>query len=296
MRLNFKAKALIQSFVSLFSNREGINYWFQRNITKSLPMSMDGYREKWEKAKLHIDSYAKFSKGRKKAIAYEFGAGWDMATSLFLSTHGCERVYCVDLIEHVTHELLNASLNAMLLAGLIDKPVTFHQESFRDTLRDEFAIEYLAPYDARKVDFPDSLFNMIYTTNVLEHIPKDDIPSILKECHRLLADDGVLSMCIDYSDHYHSIDKSISPYNFLRYSDNQWKKYNNPLQYMNRLRHNDFVKLFQDCGFQIIVAEPSIAKGFVGVPKGLPVASQFLKKYSKEDLDITGGYFVLKAV
>ena len=293
--MNFKTKAFIQGVISHFFNSEDINYWFQRSVTKSLPMNMDGYREKWEKAKLHFDSAAKYSDGTKKMIAYEFGAGWDLAAPLFLSSLGCERIYCADLIEHVKSELLNTSVRAMLSAGFIDKPVVFNQDNIRDTLRNEFAIEYLAPYDARKTDFPGSLFNLIYTTNVLEHIPQEDIAAILRECRRLLAEDGIVSMLIDYSDHYYSIDKSISPYNFLRYSDSQWKRYNNPLQYVNRLRHCDFVRLFQDCGFQILVAESFIAKGFSGVPEGLQVDAQFLRNYSKEDLDITSGYFVLRA-
>jgi hypothetical protein len=66
----------------------------------------------------------------------------------------------------------------------------------------------------------------------------------MRECHRLCHSGSVLSLKIDYSDHYANADLTISKYNFLRYSAAEWRKYNPSLHYQNRLRHCDYRKIF----------------------------------------------------
>jgi hypothetical protein len=54
------------------------------------------------------------------------------------------------------------------------------------------------------------------------------------------------------SDHFQHQDHSISRINFLRYSESQWQRIaGNEFAYCNRLRASDFLRLFDDLGFEI---------------------------------------------
>lgn len=54
--------------------------------------------------------------------------------------------------------------------------------------------------------------DLIATTATLEHIPMSILKPILKECYRLCNKYSVVSMFIDYADHYSYADKNINAY------------------------------------------------------------------------------------
>src|SRR5439155_13415093 len=122
----------------------------------------------------------------------------------------------------------------------------------RGELAERFGINYRAPGDARQTGLPARSLDCVTSSNTLEHIPRDDIRAILRECHRCLRDDGVMSFLIDYQDHYSYFDKKISGLNFLQYSDRTWMLYNPSLHYQNRLRHKDYLALFAETGWEVI--------------------------------------------
>ena len=111
---------------------------------------------------------------------------------------------------------------------------------------------------------------------------------------RLLRKGGLISVTVDYSDHWSHSDPSITEYNFLRYSEDEWHRYNPSLHYQNRLRHSDYYKMLQNAGFQIIKEEflQPDDKAYKKI-KTITVSEE-LKKYSIEDLLITRGWFVAK--
>ena len=41
-------------------------------------------------------------------------------------------------------------------------------------------------------------------------------------------------------------------FNFLKYDDAQWRRFNGGQQYVNRLRHSDYVRMFREAGFTIL--------------------------------------------
>jgi SAM-dependent methyltransferase len=48
--------------------------------------------------------------------------------------------------------------------------------------------------DFRQLDFPDTSFDGIYALNCLLHLPKKDLPAVLKEIRRVLKPDGLFFM------------------------------------------------------------------------------------------------------
>jgi SAM-dependent methyltransferase len=162
--------------------------------------------------------------------------------------------------------------------------------SFAD-LDAKYRIAYRAPADARSTGLPDESVNFIYSTSTLEHIPGADIAKILSECTRIAAPDARLSFIIDYHDHYGTADRSITRWNFYRYTDRQWRKYNPGDHYQNRLRHSDHEKLFANVGLQTISARRIVQPWAEEELARTPVCDEF--QYSREDLATTNGYFVL---
>jgi hypothetical protein len=114
------------------------------------------------------------------------------------------------------------------------------------------------------------------------------------ECRRLLRDDGLAAFVIDYRDQYSYSDSAIGPYNFLQFSDEEWARFNPPLHYQNRMRHSDYLRVFEQTGFEPVVevgAHPdsAIAQSFDEIKP----AARFAP-YDVQDLEIVRGEFVLR--
>jgi 2-polyprenyl-3-methyl-5-hydroxy-6-metoxy-1,4-benzoquinol methylase len=119
-------------------------------------------------------------------------------------------------------------------------------------LKKSYGIDYRAPCDATHTGLQSGKIDRITSTNTLEHIPKSELKPVMDECHRLLSAGGVISLLIDYADHYAYFDSTISPYNYLQYSDRTWALFNSSLHYQNRLRHRDYLNLLGEAGFRIL--------------------------------------------
>jgi SAM-dependent methyltransferase len=163
-------------------------------------------------------------------------------------------------------------------------------------LAPRLGIEYLAPRDARLTGLPDGSVDFVSSTDTCEHIPEDDLARIFAECHRLLRPGGAFSCRIDLADHYASFDRSLSRYNFLRFSDRAWSLVNSPLHFQNRLRAPDYLRLVREAGFELVVERPSgpSAEGLEEL-RGLSLARRFRNGYSPAELGVTVLSFVARA-
>jgi hypothetical protein len=206
-----------------------------------------------------------------------------------LSHAGAARVYAVDLVRLATVGQVNAVIAQLkeLVPGEWP-PIG----SFED-LEKLYRIHYHAPGDARATGLPDRSVDFICSTAVMEHIPEPEIRAIMKECRRIASPRAVFSFIIDYHDHYGTADGKITLWNFYRYSHKQWRKFNPPNHYQNRLRHSDHERIFQDLGLEIVQAERTIPPWSEPSLKKVPVCEEF-NRYSLEDLLTAGGKFLLR--
>lgn len=155
-------------------------------------------------------------------------------------------------------------------------------------------IDYRTPCNARTTGLDLGSIDCITSTNTLEHIPPQDIHAILRECYRLLRDDGFMSFRIDYQDHYSYFDSSISVYNFLQYSNKAWRFFSPALQYQNRLRHKDYLELFQSVGFEIIEERRKDGTAVdLEIIKQLRLDKRF-REYSLQELAIRNSLIILR--
>jgi SAM-dependent methyltransferase len=288
-------KAALQKGMSALPASESVNYLFQRHVSRSLPASEAAFRRKFERAAAHLRAYAEHGPAQPpgEAVLYEFGAGWDLAVPLAYWSLGVERQRLVDIHANLRLDLVNGTLERLRrlapeLGAEADRPVRAAEDvSSAAELTERFGIEYVAPRDARATGFEAASVDLVTSTNTLEHIPTGDIQPILAECRRLLRPDGVLSSRIDLADHYSYFDRSLTPYNFLRYEGSRWRWLNSSLLYQNRLRRPDYLRLFADAGFDVVeeVASRPDEAGRAALAR-LEVADRF-RGYELDDLEVT---------
>jgi SAM-dependent methyltransferase len=130
---------------------------------------------------------------------------------------------------------------------------------------ERFGIHYVAPAYLQTAGLKRSSFDVFCSVDTLEHIPPTDLGAVLAAGRELLKPGGVMVHLIDYGDHYARSDNGLSRFNFLTYTERDWHRFNSKFQYVNRLRHSQFLRMFNDVGMTIYDAEPDVeaAQSFI---------------------------------
>lgn len=303
--MRWLAKVALQRGLGLLPGQgERLNYLFQRHLLHSLPAGEAALRRKFARALRHLRLYEQHGPGTPPpdAVFYEFGTGWDLSIPLSLAALGAERQILVDIRPSVRTELVADSLATLALlsseleadAGRPLRPLGTSPPVSTAELEPRFGIRYLAPCDARATGLPDESVDFVSSTDVCEHVPEADLARIFGECFRLLRPGGVLSCRIDLQDHYAYFDRSLSRYNFLRFSDRAWSLVTSPLQHQNRLRVNDYLRLVRDSGLVLVAEDPSLPASAAGELRRVPLAPRFRDGYTPEQLGVTVLSFVAR--
>jgi hypothetical protein len=155
-------------------------------------------------------------------------------------------------------------------------------------------IDYVQPGDATRTGLGDESIDYHISYTVFEHIPPDILSAILVEGTRILRQEGLCVHMIDYSDHFSHSDATISGVNFLQYSDEQWARFaGNRYMYMNRLRHDDVIALFEAAGQQPIDVTSMIDDRVLGqLREGSLHLDQRFSRKSTDMLAIRGAWVV----
>jgi len=85
-----------------------------------------------------------------------------------------------------------------------------------------------------------------------------------------------MSHFIDMTDHFAHFDKSINMYNFLQFTDNQWKWIDNSIQPQSRLRIYDYKQIYSD--LSIPISDESFREGNLDELKSIHLADKFANK------------------
>src|SRR5205085_3460187 len=127
----------------------------------------------------------------------------------------------------------------------------------QEKLKQESASQWLERFnihvmvrDAQETGLPNGTIDLFYSTGVLEYIPPPVLKGILKEFLRLGRKGAVMSHWIGLLDQFSFFDRSITPYNYLKYTDKQWKYLSSPLIRQNRLMIADYRQIFSEAGYE----------------------------------------------
>lgn len=161
-------------------------------------------------------------------------------------------------------------------------------------LHTTYGFSYIAPADARKTPFDANYFDFASSSVTFEHIPVADLSLILDETYRILKPGGVFTILIDFQDHWSYFDKSISVYNYLKYSDEEWKNFNPSLHYQNRLRHRDYLNIVEKSRFKLVEDNPIYpTEEDIRILKSMSLHEKY-KDYTLSELGIRATQLVLK--
>ena len=299
--MNFKIKCQIQKIISLLPNNEKVAYYFSRYISKNLTPNNNRFLLKVNEGFNHLQNFNQFNQLENNTFNYfEFGAGYTLTIPIVISRMGY-KVNCIDIRKLVVPELIYDSINKFKLNE--NKLPTFvnalpsdidKSKNVLTNIHEFFNIKYHAPLDARNTGFAENQFDFISSTLTLNFITKSDVKKILEECYKILKKGAVMSVTIDYQDNWSYVDSNISGYNFLTFSEQEWKKYNPSINYQNRLRHKDFLTLFTEIGFTVVKEKTRDPKAEdIEKLKSLNIHSDF-KNYSLEELGIKDGEIVVR--
>lgn len=228
------------------------------------------------------------------AAAMEVGTGWrvDMPIGLYLC--GARRIITCDLNRYLTKHLALGTVryvveNAETIRSIFPfvepkllqervanlRRVTRIEELFRVT-----GIEYHAPCDCAETGFADRSIDLHYSYTVFEHIPPSTLERILREANRLLSDRGLAFHHIDLGDHFAQVDRSITPANFLQFSEDAWRRYGGtPWSYHNRLREDEYRALFQRVPQDVLYWKSHVdERSLECLKNGFPLAPQYREK------------------
>lgn len=273
--MKWKNKAKIKNLVSLLPNSlsYSIYYWMQRNFgsLKIGKLNPTSHLIAGIESVKRIDQVGRSPVG---ATFLEVGTGRRINTPLAFWLLGAEKVITVDLNPYLKEELVRADLEYIIknkseIESLFENRIFNNRlNSLLNFICSEYNlvgllkfinVDYVSPGDASQLPLSSQSIDFHTSYTVFEHIPPEILKVILMEGNRILKDGGLFVHKIDYSDHFSHSDKSISSINFLQFSDNDWGKVaDNRYMYMNRLRHDDFIDLFQTSNCKVLVNEPDI--------------------------------------
>jgi SAM-dependent methyltransferase len=248
--------------------------------------------------------------GGGHAVFFEYGTGWVPSLPIGLWLGGARKIITIDTNPYMQNRYVK---EAALIITQNDKKI---KEMYGDLLDEKrfdaivkyagggarikvkellelCRVEYIAPADAARTGLADKSVDFHFSHFAFEHIPPETLKAILLEGARIIKPNGLFINSVDYQDHFAVYTKTVNRLNFLRYSDAEWRKYNNNKYiYVNRLRHEDFIKLFEELGHDIVYME---ADADESVKKLLDNGVELDEKYksmSKDTLSIMSAWFV----
>jgi SAM-dependent methyltransferase len=205
----------------------------------------------------------------------DIGTGWRPLLPVLLHLHGAERVVTIDVNPWLTPRSLHATLEAIdSIVGRFAGDFGLSEAHCRETLRrlrelsaahpEEVdpvlaaaGVEYHSPMDAAATGLPPGSFDYVITSNVLEHVPPEEIRRIAQESMRLLRPGGVAIHHVNPGDHF-SLDPRVTTVNFLKFSPRAWRLISSGLAYHNRLRCAEYPRLFRSLGYEIVYERAEI--------------------------------------
>lgn len=307
--MNWKLKARLQNLIDILPEELSYTcyYWMQRKFgslrnSKLSPVS---------RLRAGIETCNKIEQtgaSPVKSVFLEIGTGRRVNTLLAFWLLGSEKIVTVDLNPYLKEDLVKIDLNYIVnnkseienLFGdriwnnRLDYLIDFVQSEkyILEDLLDFLNVKYIAPGDARNLDLQSESVDFHTSYTVLEHIPPETIRVVIEEGKRILRTNGLFVHNVDYTDHFSHSDKSISSINFLKFSDDEWQKISdNRYMYMNRLRHDDLLKIFSDSQVEILLEENTFDNSLLKILESIHLDKAYVRK-SKEILRITSSWIV----
>ena len=301
------AKAVVQKGISFLPFKTHINQFFQRRGTGAISLDDQHFGWKIGHAQDHLALWQKHypNLDRSSANVLELGTGWYPIVPVYFWLHGINSMDSLDLYPWISAEHCQTTAKKFVewhssgqlqsFLGRVDAErwskleqaakSTMPLESFLSII----GLRTLVGDATSKIAGMHESYEFICSNNTLEHILEAPLIAILKHFKGLLSHGGGSSHFIDLSDHFGHFDRSITAYNFLKFSPLQWRLIDNDIQPQNRLRWVQYLDIFTKLGYRVV--EAKVRPGSVDDLRKVKVHSSFAG-LSEAELAITHGYVV----
>lgn len=236
----------------------------------------------------------------------EIGTGWLPVFPLCFALAGARRCHTFDLHRHLNPTVVAGALRELerhlpaiaAAAGEDETSVRQRWERFvaagdgPGVLR-AAGIEYHAPADATVTGLPAASVALVFSNSVLEHVGAPVLGPMMRESARILQRDGLSLHSVNCGDHYAYFDRSITQIHYLRFTEREWRTWNNDLLYQNRLRPVDFVEAVGAAGMDVLLDWQVPRAELLAQFDRIPIAPDF-RGYPREQLCCTSVTFAAR--
>lgn len=229
----------------------------------------------------------------------EVGTGWLPVMPLCFAVAGLRRGITVDLNRHLQLPLVRPALARLerhlpAMAEACGQPLAELQGRWQGlmnagaglALLAAAGIDYRAPADATRTGLTDASVDLVFSNSVLEHVPAAVLTALMQETRRILTPTGLALHNVNCGDHYAYFDRGITPIHYLRYSETQWRWWNNDILFQNRLRAIDFLNAARAAGLEVVLDTHKGRPELMQRLHELPIAPQF-RHYAASELCCT---------
>ena len=195
----------------------------------------------------------------------EIGTGWCPWLPLLLKVKGARRVVTLDLNPWLSIRTASGTTRALAeridgVAGRLEVPRADIEKVLGPALSAKtlpewlaaVGVEYLPKTELQRAAFAAESFDVVFSSNVLEHVDANSLGTLHRESARILRPGGMVAHRFNPQDHFSFDDPNITGANFLKYSPAAWKWIGGSgLAYHNRLRCPQHRHLIDGAGFSI---------------------------------------------
>jgi SAM-dependent methyltransferase len=271
----------------------------QHHLTRSIVVDPQGVRQKVEVGLMYLDrtEAAGLPSLLTAGPILDYGAGSFLGIPLLYARLGAREQIAVDVARSAREPIVYHVIREMNRVSLAPRPARLLPEPGGQELGDyleSLCIRYEAPITMRLPLSAESIATVL-CTQVLQYPARASVRVIFAEAARVLRPGGIFLATIHLYDPYWPFDRSLSRFNFLRYSKSTWERwFNSALMAYNRLRASDFRDLLQNLPLEPIVwdATPAAAADLEELNR-IKVHPEFAD-YECPDLACPDLFFVLR--
>jgi hypothetical protein len=250
------------------------NGLMQQHLTGGLRLQPYGeFQAKLKACRRHLQFYQSWSrKPRDNFSVVEIGTGWFPIIPIGLHLCGAGEILTYDIVRLLRPDTLGMVVEYLCLFARTGELYEILPEARPEPVSQLMRLAR-SPVDRSPVEFLKRLniqaiignvcnlrsdngsVDLVYSHGVLEHLAPPLLAQAMAEFRRVCGWSSVMSHFIGMADQFSSFDKSITPFNNLRYSARAWRWLDSPIIPQNRLRVSDYIHNYSTAGFETVARE-----------------------------------------
>jgi hypothetical protein len=218
----------------------------------------------FERTRSFVEALDRHRMVRPGIRALEIGTGWVHWESLVLRNRADAGVLLYDVWDNRSFRMFRAyagqladpavrrrlGLDADAGAALMERVAGCRSFAEAYAL---LGFEYLLDPSGTLEGVPEAAFDLVVSSDVGEHIPRESLPLVAERSFRALRPGGWAYHQIVITDHLTIYDRSVHPKEYLRYTREHYQsKFLSEVQYINMVQVPEWAEIFRSSGFDIV--------------------------------------------